>query len=93
MKKFPPLRGGGYCRDAWWAIVIITIFIIVGFVILAAAGAVYNNDNNDTTARQAIYAGAVILACGILCCISAICDACTHCTDHCCGCHFICCRV
>ena len=65
MKKFTPLRGGGYCRDACWAIVLITVLLVIGFVILSAGGAVYSNDNNNTAARNATIAGAIILALGL----------------------------
>ncbi|CAF4048093.1 unnamed protein product, partial [Adineta steineri] len=90
VKKFPRLRGGGYCHSACCAIVVITILIVIGLIILSAAGYFYNNDNNNTNARNAVIAGGVILAVDILGCFGAICQACQDSCDFCCKCHLTC---
>ncbi len=99
LKKCSPLRGGGSCGEYCYAIVIIIILIVVGFIIilivvgfiiLAVGGAAYSNNNNNTAARDAVYAGAAILALGILCCLDAICQACQDSCDFCCDCRLTC---
>jgi hypothetical protein len=85
----PPLRGGGYCRDACWAIVIIVILIVVGFITFSAGAAVYGNDNSNTAARNALIAVGIILILGILGCLLAVCQACQDSCDFCCKCHLV----
>ncbi|CAF3958459.1 unnamed protein product, partial [Rotaria sp. Silwood1] len=92
LKKLPPLRGGDSCREHCYTIICVVVFMSIGFIIFAAGTGAYTNDNNNTAARNAAIVGGVILAFGILCCIGAICKACADGTDHCCGCHFICCE-
>ncbi len=90
LKKFSALRGGGSCREHCYVIVIVIIIIVVGFIILGAGGAAYSINNNNTAARNAAFAGAAILALGILCCLAAICQACQDSCDFCCDCHLSC---
>ncbi|CAF4511947.1 unnamed protein product [Rotaria socialis] len=49
---------------------------------VVAGGAAYGNNNNNTDARNAIFAGAVFLGLGVLCCLSAIIHTCANCSDH-----------
>ncbi|UJR12270.1 hypothetical protein I4U23_016447 [Adineta vaga] len=87
MKKSPPLRGGGACRDHCKTFCFIGVFITIGVIVATVGVIVHSNNESNFHARNAWIAGAVIVILGILCCLLAICQAFQDSCDYCCDCH------